>query len=174
MNLTFAASGPGGHTVVTCEGTKVLVNYHKTDPKERGMIEKLVEKGLGLGLVLHHSRKGVVGEALKNVVEVLMDAKGEIALVGTKEAVEELAYDVVEAEIRNNRVVAEAQEDGSWKVLRLGDFKKDVPKTGELAKTGSKDDLPEPVAEEPAKAPEKTEDADKKRAVSSHEKVGGG
>lgn len=120
------------------------------------MISTLVEKATKAGLKLYRAKKGEPGVALEKVVDVIMDAKGEIALVGTKEQVEDIAFDLVDEEIRNNRIVAEAQEDGSWKVLRLGEFKKNVEATKELV---------------PAGTPEEPE---KKRAVSSHEKVGGG
>ena len=156
MNLTIAASGPGGHTVVTCDGTKILVNFHKTSPKERGMIETLVEKAKAAGLTLHRSKKGEAGDVLPKIHDVLMDSKNEIVLLGTKDQVEEIAFDLVDQEIRNNRVVAEAQEDGSWKVLRLGEFKKNVEASKELVPAGA------------------VEEPEKKRAVSSHEKVGGG
>lgn len=122
--LTFSAMGIGGHTVVTFEKDVILVKYHKTSPSERGMIEQFVEKALAKGLKLHRSKKGEAGEPLDAIVDVIMDPKGEVALKGPKEAVDELAVAVVEKEIKDGRLVMEAQEDGTWKILHLGDFKK--------------------------------------------------
>lgn len=157
MNLTLTASGPGGHTVVTFDGSEIRINFHKTSPKERGMIETLVEKALGGGLKLHRSKSGKPGDALGRILDVLLESKGEVMLLGTQAQVDELAVGLVEEQIRSNRVVAEAQEDGSWKVLRLGDFKAEAK-----------------VKETEKGAPAPDVEADKKRAVSSHEKVVGG
>lgn len=122
--LTLNATGIGGHTEVTFEDETVLVKYHKTSPSERGMIETLIEKGQKLGLKLHQAKKGVVGAKLDDIVTVILDKKGEVALTGDKKMVEDLAVQAVEKEIKDGRLVMEAREDGSWKILHAGEFKK--------------------------------------------------
>lgn len=171
--LTLSLMGPSGHTVVVFDGGKALVNFQKTSPGERGMIATLVEKAQKLGLKLHRAKKGEAGDPLEALTDVLMDAKGEIALVGTSEAVEDLAFEMVAEEIRGNRVVSEAQPDGTWKVLKMGDWKRGEKKGAEEKKelveaAAPKDPSPKTEAETAKKAPEE------KRAVNSHKPAGGG
>ncbi len=131
MNLTLDIKGGNGHTEVLFEGDKVIIKYHKTDPIERGMIKQLVEKGEKLGLVLYTSKKEEPTVPLGDIHDVIMKKGGEIALKGqeekvteleivlkgSEEAVEKLAADKVQEEIKKGRLVYEAQPDRTWKVL---------------------------------------------------------
>jgi hypothetical protein len=117
MDLSLAITGPGGHTEVLFEDDKVVVKFKNTSPAERGAIEQLVEKGRKIGLVLHRSKKEEATKPFDDIKEVVMDKKGEIALKGKAEDVEKLAVALIEKEIKDGRVVAEAQEDGQWKIL---------------------------------------------------------
>lgn len=118
MNLTVAITGPGGHTEVLFEEDKVIIKFKDTSPAERGMIEQLVEKGRKAGLALHHSTKEEPTKAFDDIKEVVMDKKGEIALKGKTEDVEKLAVDLIEREIKSDRVVAEATDDGKWEIIK--------------------------------------------------------
>lgn len=143
MNLTLAVTGAFGHAEAEFAGDRIKITYKKTTPGERGTIAQLVERATKKGMTLHTVDEGGVLTALvekaKEVVgieseekktkpigelmDVLMMKKGEIVLQGDKQMVEQLALETVEEEVKMKRVVSEAQEDGTWKVITIGEFK---------------------------------------------------
>lgn len=165
MNLTLTETGVFGHAEAEFAGDRIVVTYKKTTPGERGMIAQLVERATKKGMTLHAMDEGgaltslvekakeAIGieksdeekptKPVGDLMDVLMEKKGKIVLKGEAQMVQSLALETVEEEVKNkNRVVSEAQEDGTWKVITIGEFK--------------------PKEEE------------KKQAVNSHAKVGGG
>lgn len=166
MNLTLTEAGVFGHAEAEFAGERITITYKKTTPEERGMIAQLVERAKKKGMTLHtvdeggaltalvEKAKEVIGveksdeekptKPVSELMDILMEKKGKVVLKGDIEMVQSLALETVEEEVKNkNRVVSEAQEDGTWKVITIGEFK-------------------------PSKDPEK------KQAVNSHAKVGGG
>lgn len=126
MNLTLMATGLGGHTEAIFEKNQIRISFSKTDPKERGLIENLVERARKEGMKLHTVDNS---DNLKEIEDdLLLDkifkSKGKLALTGSVDAVKKLALDIVEKEISERSLVMEAQEDGTWKILReKGEFK---------------------------------------------------
>lgn len=145
MNLTLAATGVFGHAEAEFAGDKIVITYKKTTDKERGTIAQLVERAKKKGMVLSVQEKAgpiakIVDKAketmgiekaegeevpkpVEDLMDVLMAKKGKLILSGDKTMVEQLALETVEEEIKHKRVVSEAQEDGSWKVITIGEFK---------------------------------------------------
>lgn len=143
MNLTLAVTGAFGHAEAEFAGDRITVTYKKTTPGERGTIAQLVEKAKKKGMTLHTVEKGgklsdlvekakeAVGIEKKekdtkpvgDLMDVLMEKKGQIVLMGDKQMVESLALETVEEEVKSKRVVSEAQDDGTWKVINIGEFK---------------------------------------------------
>lgn len=142
MNLSLAVTGAFGHAEAEFAGDQIVITYKKTTDKERGTIAMLVEKAKKKGMKLSVPKQGAISkivEKAKDVVgiekaeekdakkddltEALMAKKGKITLSGTKQAVEQLALETIEEEVKSNRVVSEAQEDGTWKVIKIGEFK---------------------------------------------------
>jgi hypothetical protein len=143
MDLKLVVTGAFGHAEAEFAGDKIKITYKKTTPGERGTIAQLVERAKKKGMTLHTVDEGGVLTALvekaKEVVgieseekktkpvgdlmDVLMEKKGEIVLQGEKQMVEQLALETVEEEVKMKRVVSEAQEDGTWKVITIGEFK---------------------------------------------------
>jgi len=167
MNLTLTEAGVFGHAEAEFAGERITITYKKTTPEERGMIAQLVEKAKKKGMTLHtveedgalkalvEKAKEVIGvekedkekeketKPVSDLMDILMEKKGKVVLKGSHQMVESLALETVEEEVKNkNRVVSEAQEDGTWKVITIGEFK--------------------------------AKEEDKKQAVNSHAKVGGG
>ena len=127
LNMTFAVTGVEGHAEAEFTSDKIVLTFKKTTPSERGTIEKLVEKGLKKGLKLFYGKNGDAGKPMERILDVLMKSKAQVVLTGDAKVIEELALAAVEEEVKARRVVMEAREDGTWKVVKVGDFK---PKEG--------------------------------------------
>jgi hypothetical protein len=145
MNLTLAVTGAFGHAEAEFAGDGITITYKRTTPGERGTIAQLVEKAKKKGMTLHtveksgkisalvEKAKEVVGiekeekekatKLVGDLMDVLMEKKGQIVLKGDKQTVESLALETVEEEVKSKRVVSEAQDDGTWKVIKIGEFK---------------------------------------------------
>jgi glycosyltransferase A (GT-A) superfamily protein (DUF2064 family) len=123
MNLTFAVTGIDGHAEADFTADKIVLTFKKTTPSERGTIEKLVEKGLKKGLKLFYGKNGDAGKPMDRIMDVLMKNKAQVVLTGDAKVIEELALEAVEEEVKSRRLVMEAREDGTWKVIKVGDFK---------------------------------------------------
>lgn len=123
MNLMLAITGVDGHAEAEFTSDKIVLTYKKTTPSERGSMDKLVEKALKKGLKLHIGKNGNADKPLERLMDVLMKKKGQVVLTGEAKAIESLALEAVEEEVKMRRVVMQAREDGTWKVIKVGDFK---------------------------------------------------
>ncbi len=134
MDLTLAITGVDGHAEAEFTSDKIVLTYKKTTPGERGSMDKLVEKALKKGLKLHHGKNGNADKPLDKFMDVLMNRKGQVVLTGDEKVIEALALESVEEEVKQRRVVMQAREDGTWKVVKLGDLKPEVDKDGKEKK----------------------------------------
>src|SRR4029077_3905731 len=125
MELGFSATGPSGHVQASFEGEEVRMEFSKTTPGERGLMETLIERGKNEKMSVHTVDKKGNLKAVEDVaiLEKIFQNKGEIALKGTKDSVAALAKIYVEKEIEGGRLVMEAQDDNTWKKLAPGEFK---------------------------------------------------
>lgn len=125
MELGFSAMGPSGHVQASFEGEEVRMEFSKTTPGERGLMDTLIERGKKENMTVHTvDKKGnlkVVEDT--HILDKIFQSKGQIALKGTKESVAALAKVYVEKEVVDGRTVLEAQADNSWKKLQPGEFK---------------------------------------------------
>lgn len=141
--MTLAVTGAFGHAEAEFAGDKIVITYKKTTDKERGTIATLVERAKKKGMTLSVQEKGgpiakIVDKAkekmgiektkeaekpVDELMDVLMAKKGQLILSGDKTMVEQLALETIEEEVKSKRVVSEAQEDGTWKVITIGEFK---------------------------------------------------
>lgn len=123
MNLTLALTGPSGHAEAQFFGDRILITYRDTTDKERGTVSILIEKAMKRGMKLHLGKDGEVGKPVEKIHDVIMDKRGQVILLGEKKDVEQLALEALEEEVKNGRIISEAQEDGTWKVIKIGEFK---------------------------------------------------
>jgi hypothetical protein len=123
MDLKLAITGVDGHAEADFTSDKIVLTFKKTTPSERGTIESLVEKGLKKGLKLFHGKNGEAGKPMERIMDVLMKNKAQVVLTGDEKVIEALALEAVEEEVKARRLVMEAREDGTWKVVKVGDFK---------------------------------------------------
>jgi hypothetical protein len=124
MNLDFSATGPSGHVQADFEDDTIEMEFSKTTPAERGLMDLMIEKGKAEGMTVHSVSKEGELKAItdEKILGKIMENKGKIALVGTKEIVAKLAKVYIDKEIAGGRCVMEGQEDGTWKVLAIGEF----------------------------------------------------
>jgi len=124
MNLDFAALGPSGHVQATFEGEEIRIEFSKTTPGERGLIDILIERGKKEEMTVHTADKKGNRKPLEDqsVLGKIMEKKGEIVLKGKRESVIRIIKACIDKEIEAGRVVMESQEDNSWKVLKSGEF----------------------------------------------------
>jgi hypothetical protein len=130
MKLDFSATGPSGHVQADFENDTIEMEFSKTTPSERGLIDTMIEKAKSEGMSVHTVSKDGELKPLtdEKILGKIFESKGKIALVGTKEAVIKLAKIHIDKEIQGGRLVMEGAEDGSWKVLKIGEFEaKDKP-----------------------------------------------
>jgi len=130
MNLEFSATGPSGHVQAEFDEDTIEMEFSKTTPSERGLMDLMIEKAKAEGMTVHSVSKDGDLKAItdEKILGKIMENKGKVALVGTKETVAKLAKAYIDKEIQGGRVVMEAMEDGSWKVLKIGEFEaKDKP-----------------------------------------------
>ncbi len=62
-------------------------------------------------------------QELKKLPGTFRGRKGEIVLKGEVKKVKLFAQEMIEGELKDNRIVMEAQDDGTWKMLKSGEFK---------------------------------------------------
>lgn len=130
MQLGFSAQGPSGHVQAEFQDDEVRMEFSKTTPGERGLMDTLIERGKKENMVVHTVDKKGKLKPLEDekILGKIFESKGEIALKGTKESVVKLAKVYIDKEIEGGRVVLEVQDDTRWKVLKLGEFEeKDRP-----------------------------------------------
>ena len=130
MILDFSATGPSGHVQADFEDDTIEMEFSKTTPAERGLMDLMIEKGKAEGMTVHTVSKDGELKAItdEKILGKIMENKGKVALVGTKETVIKLAKVYIDKEIEGNRLVTLLAEDGQWKVLKIGEFEaKDKP-----------------------------------------------
>lgn len=130
MNLDFSATGPSGHVQADFVDDTIEMEFSKTTPSERGLMDLMIEKAKAEGMTVHSVSKDGELKAItdEKVLGKIMENKGKVALVGTKESVIKLAKVYIDKEIEGGRLVLESTEEGKWKVLKIGEFEaKDKP-----------------------------------------------
>lgn len=122
--ITLDVTGTNGHTELSFSKGQVRVTWKETNATERGLIKGLIQTGRLFGFVPYSvDDDGKPKEMLTKLPGTFRGKKGEIVLVGEVQKVKLFAQEMIEGEIRENRLVLEAQADGTWKALKPGDFK---------------------------------------------------
>lgn len=132
MNFTLKVQGPGGHTEAVFEKDEIRISFVKTDPNERGMISRLVERGKAAQMKLHVAGKkegGLKELADESLLEEIMKGKAEIVLKGPEDAVKKLAVEMLDKEVEDlGKVVLVARDDNRWKRAEKGSLKESEEK----------------------------------------------
>lgn len=124
MNLTLDITSVGGHAELAFEGELVRVKWNDTTSTDRQMVKALVAQAKKLGLLPFKTdlEGRPTPEPTKKLPGAIFNKKGEIVLKGDELGAAKLAKELVEQEIREGRLVMVAQKDGSWKIVKPGQF----------------------------------------------------
>lgn len=124
MDLMLSITGSGGDTTLDFEKDKIGVSWNKSGVVERRMIAGLVKTAGTFGL----KAESAEGHAAR-VPGFLKGKSGSLVLKGDTEAIRKFAKAAVESEVAAKRIVMSAQKDGTWKILKSGEY--EAPKEGE-------------------------------------------
>ena len=62
-------------------------------------------------------------DKVKKLPGLFRGKKGEIILKGTVKKVKLFSQEMIAGELKDSRIVMEAKSDGTWKILKPGDYK---------------------------------------------------
>jgi hypothetical protein len=133
MNLQVTIQGIGGHTEVNFEDGRVKLSWKETTMRERKMLREMIEKAKSGGMKTYGvDSNGNADKETDVVPGTIFNRSGELVLKGEGALVTILAKGLIEAEQKSGRLVMEAQEDNTWKILRSGDtVEEGKPEKGE-------------------------------------------
>ncbi len=122
MNLSVTIQGIGGHTEVNFEEGRVKLSWKETTMRERTMLREMIEKAKAGGMKTYGvDASGNADKETDVVPGTIFNRSGDLILKGDGNLVTLLAKGLIEAELKCGRLVMEAQEDNSWRILRSGD-----------------------------------------------------
>ena len=111
MQLKVNLTGRGGHTSVNFSGEEATLQWKDTSDVEKKSLKSLIEQAVAKGF-----------EIKSGEVASIDSGPGEIVLKGKENLLKLVAKDLIDAEIKSGKLAMEANEDGTWKILKVGDF----------------------------------------------------
>jgi hypothetical protein len=122
MKLHFTIKNPSGHTELNFEDNEATLDWVRTSEIERKSLASLVQEAMSKGYEVFEDKKGT--KSVSKVDEDIFSKKGYL-LLRNKENICSLflAKGLIDAEIKSGKLVMEAQEDGSWQIVKMGEFK---------------------------------------------------
>lgn len=132
MEMMLALMGVGGDARLTFTTEHIRLRWGDTTSRERKMIAKLVKRARKLEfqvVTVDADGKPDRPAYWKDLPGMFGKGQGEIMFQGPTKAIQEIATELVDDEIKGGCLVFEAQSDGTWKIVKeLGQVK---PKEGE-------------------------------------------
>ena len=136
MDLTVSLLGIGGDAQLSFTEEHVRITVAKATSRERTAVINVVNKGLTAGLKLYTvDADGRKDKQLEKLPKLSGRKEKQYLLIGPKRKFELLAQGLVAAELDAGNIVMEAQKDGTWSAVKVGDFK---AKKGKQAVTSSR------------------------------------
>ena len=124
MDLTVSLLGIGGDAQLSFTEDHVRITVAKASSREKTAVTNVVNKGLKAGLKLYTvDADGKKNKQLKALPKLGGRKEKQLLLVGPKAKFELIAEGLVAAELDAGNIVMEAQKDGTWKAIRVGEFK---------------------------------------------------
>ena len=133
MQINIAVVGPGGDASLSFTDKAIRVRWKEASLKERRMIGAIIKRArkrhMQVCTVDADGRpdKPAYGKDIPSLFRG--GAGGELLIQeGDSGAVAAIAAELIEDEIKVGALVMEAQKDGTWKIVKSGDFKPEEPK----------------------------------------------
>lgn len=134
IDVTLSVTGYNGHTELSFTKGQARVKWAETNSGERDLIRGLIQTGRIFGFVPWTvDADGNPKDQLKKLPGAFRGRKGEIVLKGDVKKMKLFAQEMIEGELKDNRIVMEAQADGTWKLLKSGEFKAEPGKKKKVA-----------------------------------------
>lgn len=138
MEMSLALIGVGGDARVSFTKEHIRLTWAETTSRERRMISTLVKRArkekFGVCTV-DKDGKADKPARWKDLPGLFGKGSGEILFQGSLKAIQALACELVDEEIKTGCIVSEAQPDGTWKVLKEGEVKPEEDKKTEVQST---------------------------------------
>jgi hypothetical protein len=137
MQLNVAVHGVGGDASLSFAKEHIRVRWKEATFKERRMVGALVKRGRKLQMevcTVDADGKPDKPAYSKDLPGLFKNAQGgELILQqGEKDAIKTIAKELIEDEIEVGGLVMEAQADGTWRLLKKGEFKPEPEKKQEV------------------------------------------
>jgi hypothetical protein len=151
MDTTLSLIGEGGDTRLSFTKDQIRVTWTKTTMRERKMVKRLVtaaEKENFTVATVDPDGKPDKPARTKDLPGLFGKKNGEVLLQGSTKGIKVIARTLVEAEIEDGNAVMKAQEDGTWKLIRTGEYTAEKEaEDKELALAEAKGEKKEPKKE---------------------------
>lgn len=125
MDTTLSLIGEGGDTRLSFTKDQIRVTWTKTTMRERKMVKRLVaaaEKENFTVVTVDPDGKPDKPARAKDLPGLFGKKNGEVLLQGSTKGIKLIARTLVEAEITDGNALMKAQEDGTWKLIRSGEY----------------------------------------------------
>jgi len=131
VDVQLNVTGHNGHTELSFTKDSVRVKWAETGVVERGLIKSLIQTSQLFGFkAFNVDADGKAADAVTKLPGIFQGKKGEVLLEGEPKKVKLLCEEMINGEIKDGKMVFEAQKDGTWKILREpGEFKADEKKS---------------------------------------------
>ncbi len=124
LDLTLSMTNMSGHTEMSFSKDLMRLKWEKTSVDERGLIRGLVQSASLFGFVPWTvDEDGKPKEKVKKLPGLFRGKTGEIVLKGTVKKVKLFSLEMIAGELKDGRIVMEAKKDGTWKIIKPGDYK---------------------------------------------------
>jgi hypothetical protein len=125
LDTELSLIGPGGDTRLSFTKDQIRVTWTQVTSRERKMVKKLLataEKENFSVATVDADGKPDKPARRKDLPGLFGTKNGEVLLQGSTKNIKVLARQLVEAEIEDGHVVMKARDDGSWEMLRKGEY----------------------------------------------------
>lgn len=125
MDTELSLVGPGGDTRLSFTKDHIRVTWTQVTTRERKMVKRLVkaaEKENFSVVTVDTDGKPDKPARARDLPGLFGKKDGEVLLQGSTKDIKILARSLVEAEIEDGNVVMKAKDDGSWQMLRKGEY----------------------------------------------------
>jgi hypothetical protein len=125
MNLNISMQSIGGHTELTFGDKNVVLEWKDTTVSERKALRALVEKAQTNGFETFSvgDKAGSDDELVTgSLPSVFFETAGRLSLKGEKANLKLVAEGLIDAEIKNGRLVLSLNDDNTWSVLKAEQF----------------------------------------------------
>jgi hypothetical protein len=121
MDMTLSLVGVGGDARLSFTEQHIRLSWAETTRRERRMIALLIKRARKekfTVVTVDEDGKPDKPARWKDLPGMFGKGKGQVLLQGPLKAIQEIACELVDEEIKTGSIVSVAQPDGTWKCVR--------------------------------------------------------